>query len=61
MTIRYITMDYQANILEVTMLRDCFDRPTEDPVLAERCIVKLPSGQLAAAVVDIELPVYTVH
>ena len=61
MTIRYLTVDYQANLLEVSMLRDTFDRPTDDPALAERCIVKLPNGQLAAAVVDDDLPVYTVH
>ncbi len=61
MSIRYVTVDYQCNILEVSMLRDTFDRPTTDPALAERCIVRLPNGQLAAAVVDEGLPVYTVH
>lgn len=61
MSIRYVTVDYQCNILEVTMLRDAYDKPTQDPALAERCIVRLPNGQLAAATVDDDLPVYTVH
>lgn len=61
MTPRYITVDYQCNILEVSMLRDAFDRPTLDPALAERCVVRLPCGQLAAATIDDDLPVYTVH
>lgn len=60
MSIRYVTFDYQANMLEVSHLRDCFDKPTKDPLLAERCIVRLPDGQLVAASTD-EAPVYTVH
>ena len=60
MSIRYLTMDYQCNIMEVTFLRDQFDKPTADPLLAERCIVRLPDGSLVAATTD-EVPVYTVH
>lgn len=60
MTPRYVTIDWRANILEVTYLRDRYDRPTLDPVLAERCIIRLPNGSMVAATTD-EAPVYTVH
>lgn len=59
MSIRYITFDYQANIHEVMHLRDQFDKPTEDPVLAERCVIKI-EDQLVAVTTD-ECPIYTVH
>ena len=60
MSLRYLTVDSWANIMEVTYLRDQFDRPTLDPALAERCVVRLPNGSLVAATTD-EVPVYTVH
>lgn len=60
MSLRYVTVTYLSEILEVSHLRDRFDRPTLDPAVAERCIVKLPDGQLVASTTD-EAPVYTVH
>lgn len=60
MSIRYVTVDCWAHVMEVSHLRDRFDKPTRDPAIAERCIVKLPDGQLVACTTD-EAPVYTVH
>lgn len=57
--IEYRTVDYCGNILRVTHLRDCFDRPTQDPALAERCIVCIGTDLIAATCDDI--PIYTVH
>lgn len=59
MSIRYVTVDFCANIHEVMHLRDQFDKPTDDPVLAERCIVKV-DNRLVAMPTD-EVPIYTVH
>ncbi len=59
MNIRYITVDRIGRILPVTNLRDMFDRPTADPVLAERCIVRVDTD-LIAMTTD-ECPIYTVH
>lgn len=59
MTIRYVTIDPFANILEVSCLRDVFDKPTKEPLLAERCVVRV-AGELIAMTTD-DVPIYTVH
>lgn len=59
MTIRYVTVDPCARLLEVMHLRDQFDKPTDDPVLAERCVVRV-EDRLIAMTTD-ECPIYTVH
>jgi hypothetical protein len=60
MSIRYLTVTHFAQVLEVSFLRDAFDKPTQDPALAERCILHFPNGDMIAAMTD-ECPVYTVH
>ncbi len=57
--IQYRTVDPCGNILQVSHLRDTFDRPTRDPLLAERCIVRV-GDDLIAMTTD-ECPIYTVH
>lgn len=59
MSIEYRTVDFTGNIFPVTHLRDHFDRPTDDPALAERCIIRVGEN-LVAASTD-ECPIYTVH
>lgn len=59
MTLRYITVDHFARVLEVSHLRDCFDKPTVEPLLAERCIVSV--GDELIAMTTIDIPIYTVH
>jgi hypothetical protein len=59
MSIRYLTVDPCARLLEVSHLRDIFDRPTKDPVLAERCVVRVDDQLIAMTTED--LPIYTVH
>jgi len=59
MSLEYRTVDAYGRILPVTHLRDCFDKPTRDPLLAERCVV-LVNDQLIAMTTD-ECPIYTVH
>lgn len=59
MSLQYRTVDAWGRILEVCHLRDVFDRPTKDPVLAERCVVKV-EDRLVAMTTD-ECPIYTVH
>lgn len=60
MSIRYITVGPFANVFEVSHLRDCFDKPTKDPMLAERCVVRVSDDHLVAMTTD-ECPIYTVH
>jgi hypothetical protein len=60
MTPRYLTVDFCGHLYEVSHLRDIFDRPTLDPALAERCVVKVPTQGLVAMTTD-EAPIYTVH
>lgn len=59
MSIEYRTVDYAGNILPVTNLRDHFDKPTLDPALAERCIVRVGENLISAT--TYEVPIYTVH
>lgn len=59
MSIRYLTVDYTGQVHPVTYLRDRHDRPTDDPVLAERCIIQVESDLIATTTDD--LPIYTVH
>lgn len=59
MSLEYRTVDTFGRILPVTHLRDVFDKPTRDPMLAERCVV-LVNDQLVAMTTD-ECPIYTVH
>ena len=59
MSIEYRTVDPYGYIHEVSHLRDAFDRPTRDPALAERCVVRV-ADELIAMTTD-ECPVYTVH
>ena len=59
MSITYRTVDAWGRILEVSHLRDCFDKPTREPLLAERCVVRV-EDQLIAMTTD-ECPIYTVH
>lgn len=60
MSIRYITVDRFANVLEVTKMYDMFGEDTTDPGLAITCVVKLPDDRWWAATIE-EVPVYTVH
>ena len=60
MTPRYVTVDMFGRILEVSHLRDCFDKPTKEPLLAERCVVRVDADHLVAMTTD-ECPIYTVH
>lgn len=60
MSLQYLTVDFLGRILEVSHLRDQFDKPTRDPVLAERCVVNVPDIGLVATACD-EVPIYTVH
>lgn len=59
MSIEYRTVDAWGRILKVSHLRDTFDNPTKDPLLAERCVVRV-EDQLIAMTTD-ECPIYTVH
>lgn len=59
MSLQYRTVDMLGRIFEVSHLRDTFDRPTRDPLLAERCVVRV-DDQLIAMTTD-EVPIYTVH
>jgi hypothetical protein len=58
--VQYLTVTCFGQILRVTHLRDRFDHVTDDPALAERCIIVFPDGTMAASTTD-EAPVYTVH
>jgi hypothetical protein len=59
MSLQYRTVDLWGNVLEVSHLRDCFDKPTKEPLLAERCVVKV-RDELIAMTTD-DCPIYTVH
>lgn len=60
MTARYFTVDWAANIWEVTNLVDQFGRATQDPVRASTCVIKLGEDKwLPRDATDI--PIYTVH
>lgn len=58
--IRRLTIDWAANIWEVTNLVDQFGHDTEDPLLASTCVIKLGDNEwLPRDATDI--PIYTVH
>lgn len=59
MSLEYRTVDAWGRILEVSHLRDCFDKPTKEPLLAERCVVKVEDQLFAMTTADV--PIYTVH
>lgn len=60
MTARYLTVDWAANIYEITNLVDQFGHDTQDPALASTCVIKLANDQwLPRDATDI--PIYTVH
>lgn len=58
--VQYRTVTCFGQILRVTHLRDRYDHNTDDPALAERCIVIFPNGSMVASTTD-EAPIYTVH
>jgi hypothetical protein len=59
MSLQYRTVDPYGNVLEVSHLRDHFDKPTKEPLLAERCVVRV--GDNLVAMTTDECPIYTVH
>jgi hypothetical protein len=60
MTIRYVTVDPFGRVLEVANLFDQFAEPTQDPVLASTCVIKLAEDRWLPADTD-DVPIYTVH
>jgi len=61
MTIRYVTVDQFARVLEVTNLIDEFGNDTTDPNLAASCVIKINDEAWRATAVDGDIPIYTVH
>jgi hypothetical protein len=60
MSLRHITVDHHARILEITNMFDMFGKDTLDPGIATACVVRLPDGQWWSADTD-DVPIYTVH
>ena len=60
MTPRYITVDPIGRIYEVVNLCDRNTNPTNDPLLASTCVIKLADDRWLPTDAD-DFPIYTVH
>jgi hypothetical protein len=57
--VRYVTIDNLGNIYEVTNLFDRLGYPTQDPVLASTCVIRLDEDWFPQDADDV--PIYTIH
>lgn len=59
MTPRRITVDSWGNIYPVVSMLNRYARDTEDPAIAEVCIINL--GRVLQSADCVDVPIYTVH
>lgn len=57
---RWLTIDPSGELHEVTNLYDRFANDTEDPALAESCVIRLGKHRWLSLSVE-EAPIYTWH